>query len=184
MNLRHPVLLSLIATLILVAAGLYFVERQRAVSPTGGGASWATDRGFVENAVQSAPENVQPPLPDTTSESGPETLVIPHAKATTTAKTAIPKGDDTFDFNEMLARLEHKQDTAPAAQAHSTYEQLTNAFSFSLQRPAVLTPKTRSAEQEALYVYGNEIGRRVQGFAAVNPNMPQHRSCYHDVWPG
>ena len=174
MNMRHAVLLTVITALILSAVGLYFVQRQRAVVPTGGGASWNTVGGYVDSDVTPVEKTVQPPLPEVDTQTGPETLTIPKPKtvATTSAKVTPAKNDGAFDYNVLLARLHHEPATVPAAQAAKTYEDLTGAFTFVPSKQNV-TQKIRTKEQESLFIYGNEIGRRIQGFAAVNPNMAQ-----------
>ncbi|MBP9757941.1 MAG: hypothetical protein KBD06_05040 [Candidatus Pacebacteria bacterium] len=172
MNTRHSVLLTVIAALVLVVAGLYFVQRQRAVSPTGGGASWETAGGYIEPTVTPIENEPEPFMPDVSTQTGPETLNIPKGMASSTVVATTKENDESFDYNALLARLSHDSETAPAAQATKTYEQLLEAFTFTpnLSTPA---PKVRTPQQEALFAYGNEIGRRVKGFAAVNPNMAQ-----------
>jgi hypothetical protein len=171
MNLRHPVLLTLIAALILVLAGLYFVERQRAVAPTGSNSSWDTVSGYIEPTPNTETTVTEHELPDTAAEPAPEKLVIPKPSTGVTAKIIEKPGDESFDYNALLARLAH--DDAPThPQTAKTYEELIGAFTFVPSRQATAAP-TRTAEQELLFAYGNEIGRRVQAFAAVNPNMSQ-----------
>lgn len=172
MNMRHPVLLALLATLVLVMAGIYLFERQRAVAPTGTGTSWDSVSGYVE-ATEGAPvEEYGAELPDISSRpQSPETLVIPTGASTATAKIIDTPGDDAFDYNALLARLAHEPESTGPQQPTKTYEQLLGAFTFvPKQAPE---SKLRSPAQEALFAYGNEIGRRVQGFAAVNPNISQ-----------
>lgn len=172
MNMRQLVLLTMLAALILAAVGLYFVQRERAVVPAGGGVSFETVNGYVEQSVAPAETESKPALPDVSTDAGPATLTIPKAAATTTVKTTVVKDDGAFDYNALLKRLQHDPETAPEAQASKTYEELIGAFTFVPNKQNI-APKVRTKEQEALFNYGNEIGRRIQGFAAVNPNMTQ-----------
>ncbi len=164
--------LTLVFAIILVLVGLYFVEKQRAVSPNGEGATWNTGGAYVEPTQTAPSDDSHPSLPDVTDDASPATLTIPTATATPPKKAPATTAqvDGTFDYNAMLAQLRHDTAQTPAQQANSTYEQLLDAFSFT---PTLAVPasKARTAEQEAIFAYGNEVGLRLQGFAAVNPNM-------------
>jgi hypothetical protein len=174
MNLRHPVVITLVFAIVLVLIGIYFVERQRAVTPSGGSDSFgAINGGYVSPASVSPDSSGNTNLPNSqaSTNTGPDTLVIPAATPTPVKTPTKAVADGAFDYNALLASL--KQDrTTPSAQANSTYEQLVDAFSFT---PTIKTPepKVKTAEQQAIFVYGNTVGARLQGFAAVNPNMTQ-----------
>ncbi len=173
MNFRHPVILTLLAALILVAVGFYFVARESAVAPNGASVSWQTEGGYV------APTET-PVAADTSSRSDahvltqtdPDTLAIPAPRATTTTAKKPSQSDDTFDYNALLAQMRHDTATTPAQQANKTYEELMSAFSYSPKTSAP-AEKTKAPEQIALFAYGNAIGSRLQGFSAVNLNMTQ-----------
>ncbi len=171
--MKHPVFLTLSVAVIFVLVGLYFIERQRAVTPNGASASWETVGGYIEptDSISEQPTQAQP-LVET--DNNPETLVIPVATTSATKKpaNAPAKDDGVFDYNAMLAQLQHETTSNASAQADKTFEKLMGAFSFA---PAIAAPaqKVKTPEQQALYIYGNEIGSRIKGFAAVNPNMAQ-----------
>lgn len=184
MNVRHPVVLALVAALVLLLVGLYFVERQQAVAPNGTAETWKTNAGYVAQTGESPQNTLPSPVSTAASnpntDTGPDTLVIPKGPqlaATTSTKTSPTKSDDSFDFKALLAQLAQlKRDkgTAPAAQNNSTYEQLLNAFSSVPSAIVTATkPPARSAQQQALFEYGNQIGAYIQGFTAVNINMGQ-----------
>lgn len=172
MNFRHPVFLTLLSAIVLILIGLYFVERQRGVSPSGTSASWQTDGGYIETSgLISAPQTGDPlqVLPENTN---PDTLSIPTV-STPTTKTPSASNEGTFDYNAMLAQMRRSSEqTSPSEQAKSTYEEMMSSFSFapSIAPPA---PKVKTPEQLALFAYGNVIGSRLQAFAAVNVNMSQ-----------
>lgn len=176
MNLRQPVVLTLIAAIMLVLAGLYFIERQRAVSPSGTGATWNGGSGYVisEDSFTSADTSASPP--DISNNTGPDTLVIPPGTspaAAPVAKSATPDG--AFDFNAMLAQMRREGAIYSASkEASSTFNALLDTFSFGPAITVAEEPKKqRSAKEEAIFEYGNRVGRYLQGFAAVNPNMGQ-----------
>lgn len=176
MNMRQPVVLTLIAAAILVLAGLYFVERQRAITPLGTGETWNSGSGYVATEETSAASDSTTPLPDITTNTGPDTLVIPKGTSATSAPVAkAPVTDGVFDYNAMLDQLRREGAIFKGSeQANSTYNDMVDAFSIGPSVTAVAeTIKPRTAKEEAVFEYGNRIGRYVQGFAAVNPNMGQ-----------
>lgn len=173
MNLRHPLVITLVFAIVLVLIGIYFVDRQRAVAPSGGSGSFGAINGGYVSPTSATPDNGDTNLPNsqTSTNTGPDTLVIPAATPTPAKTSSKTPADGTFDYNALLASLKHDRAT-PSAQANSTYEQLVDAFSFT---PTINTPepKVKTAEQQAIFAYGNTVGARLQGFAAVNPDMAQ-----------
>lgn len=175
MNYRYPVLFALSAAVILVLIGIYLVEQKSSVSPTGDGGSFgAINGGYVAPTAAAPSSDTGTSLPNPSTNTGPDTLTIPAATATParTNPVAGKKDDGTFDFNAMLAALKHDSPQGVSVQSNSTYEQLSQAFSFApkLEVPA---PKPKTPAQQAIFAYGNTIGARIQGFAAVNMNMSQ-----------
>ncbi len=171
MNLKHPVVLMLVAAIVLVLIGLFIVERQRAVAPTGSSASWQGSGAYLETTPSNEPIAMPTTEPTTSQPTGPETLVIP--KGTSTPTKVVTKTDGSFDYNAMLAQMRGSAaKSGSQGQAQSTYDELMSAFSFA---PTFSTPvpKTKTPEELALISYGNAVGTKLQAFAAVNVNMTQ-----------
>ncbi len=161
----------LLAAIVLVLIGLYFVERQRAVPPSGSSVSWQFESGYIETPDSAAQSIENDPAPVTPDISGQATLTIPSASTTTQQKTTATDG--TFDYNAMLAQMRGVAiEASPKQQANSSFEALIDAFEFT---PTITAPAPRvlSPEQQAIFAYGNVIGTRLRGFAAVNVNMAQ-----------
>ena len=104
MNFRHPVFLTLLAAIILVLIGLYIVERQRAIDPSGTSASWETENGYLSQPETTPVTNDSEPLTPVTQNNGPETLTIPTATTSSAQKPTV-RTEGTFDYNAMLAQM-------------------------------------------------------------------------------
>ncbi len=173
MNFRHPVFLTLLVAAICVLIGLYFIERQRAVVPSGDSMTWGRIGAYLEPqnpATTPDSSRIPEPLVDVGEDSPPVPVTASNPQPQKPPqKTAA--ADGSFDYNALLAQLRHDS-TAPAQQANKTFTQLLDAFSFA---PVIATPeeKVKTPEQQALFEYGNDIGLRLKGFAALNSNMAQ-----------
>lgn len=173
--MKGPAIGAIVIAVVFVLSAIYFIERQRAVAPTGGNASWGRIGAYFEpDPVSPAVSPEQTPLSDTDTE--PETLVIPKpatpVNLTPKPDTAQPPKDGTFDYKAMLNALRHDPDTPPPQTTSKTFLELLESYSFA---PSLAAPeqKQKTVQQEKLFAYGNQIGAQIKGFAAVNPNMGQ-----------
>jgi hypothetical protein len=152
MNLRQPVVLTLIAAVILVLVGLYFVERQRMVSPSNEATTWGSAAGYIEpSASPSQTVTEEIPLPNAISDNNPETLVIPHATATPRA-TKTPSTEGTFDFNAMLAQMKREGAAYQGTQASGTFTSFFDSLSIAPTLSAPTDGAPARTPEQLLYM--------------------------------
>jgi hypothetical protein len=163
----HPYTAALGAAVILFIGGFFVVQRQGAAPPSENKA-WdganlgvlnPTSYGPAESAGTSREEDIMQQVQD----SAPYTYIPP-----TVLDGSEGGAEGDFDLNSFIKML--GQGSTSTGQSQSS---APDTFSFIPTGLISTTTvqKARTATQETLYNYGNEVGSYIQSFEEQNPTM-------------
>ncbi len=169
MNRFHPITAAIVAAVVLVVIGIYFVEKQRPAVPGESGRSWDGITGYLDPV----PRDSRTPTPEpgyvAEAQNSGETVVIPKTSPSSPRAQAIPESASE-GFDTLLAEI--RRDMSRSGGSTSTVSALEEAFSF-VPEVTVTIPAgtTRTPEQQSLYEYGNKIGAAIKAFALGHTHM-------------
>ncbi|OGG52424.1 hypothetical protein A2851_05260 [Candidatus Kaiserbacteria bacterium RIFCSPHIGHO2_01_FULL_53_29] len=171
----HPYVDALAATLALLLVGALIVNSRSAASPAASTRTWAGTEISLFN-----PSSHTPPAPASTQPSQNQYSVFPNVLTVPSAYTPpVVKDPDTeqsapFDFNAFIALLS-AQGRPASGGARGTDNQVTDAYAFipSGLMSTTSVQQSRSATQQKLYDYGNDIGSYIRSFEEQNQGKAQ-----------
>lgn len=173
----HPYLSSIAGALILLALGVFLVMRNSAVSPkTPTLGVWGIDGAAPLNPTAYSPQNPAPANGAGLSVTYAEDLPIPAIPKPDAPTTPSAPSAESFDFDAFFADLVAKRGSGavntgqPSA---GTSGSIAYTFIPSGLISTTTPTKPRSAAQQALYEYGNEVGSYIQTFEGIGRGSPQ-----------
>ncbi len=173
----HPYASALCAAGIMLAIGIFIVQKQSATLETPHTSYWeGANIPFLNpTSYEPAPSAAQNGEDITQQvKSGPPYTYIPPAVI---SDTGISVGQDSsFDFDAFIAMLSSAGGgSASGGQQTAEGNSLDSAYAFipSGLMSTEVAQKTRTKTQQALYNYGNEVGSSIQSFEEQHVNTPQ-----------
>lgn len=165
----HLYLAALAVIAVTLTIGAFFLKSQMQLSPQAEPSAWGGSFGPPGASAPYTPPRVVPDAA-TIHTSAPYTYTPPEAG--TTNATQAP--GDSFDFNGFVSMLLR---TSASTEVTPTQVSASDTGSAYAYIPSGLwsapSQKTRTAAQQALYEYGNEVGSFVQSFETQYPAMAQ-----------
>jgi len=166
----HPYLDSLVGALALLIVGALVVRTQlSAPVQQSNPKTWETVGGIEVNTVSHGYTR----LPDSREDVGPKAISVGYIPLQTQNEIGTgPEDTSDYDLSALLSLLSHSEspqissETAPQNDAYAFIPRGLIATS-SLQVP------TRTALQNDLYNYGNEVGDAIIAFENQHPNQVQ-----------
>lgn len=157
----YVVLLGIVA-LAVIAGGLTITEPTRNTNSV---STWRREGGFTLVSQKPAAEDAQTPNPAIPQASGiaGDYSAIEIRRTVDTTSSTLPN-----EWESLLKQLVGPNDTTRASEAIQT-----DAYSFIPQGliSVTETATTRTAEQEDLYAYGNQVGVLISTFEDSHANM-------------
>lgn len=184
----HPYTAALTGAFVLIVLGIILVTDRSTLPPPSGLSTWSGNAAVLGDTnpitIDAASRTNVPPLVADTYDA----RTLPYAPNTPVSISAgtIQNTTDSssFNLNAFLKELARPASKAPHASTSSI--EGGNSLSAWDFIPAGLissaTPQdTRTALQQALHQYGNEVGSLIQGFDAVHRDQAQVASdAMHD----
>lgn len=166
----HPYLDAFVVACSLFIVGGLVVRTQLAAPVSRSvSATWESTGGIYVHSVSTGDATL---LPETYV--GPSTRVENLGYIPLSTQNSVGTGpqdaSENFDFGELLAALAQpaKQNSSPGAD--------TTASSYSFIPSGLIATTTlekpRTAQQDALYLYGNEVGDTIISFESTHPDQP------------
>lgn len=173
---------ALIAVLLLIIGGTIFVTSRSPVAPTQSTLTWGggAPLSAYENgsASQQSPQQiVQEVIQSQAQTQAPSTLSIPALAGPTTSPQAT-SASSSFSYDDFLAQLNGNTSVSSSVQASSTSaaQLIAEAYEFvptGLVATTAPAKKPMTADQEALYDYGNEVGGEIQSFEELHSDQAE-----------
>ena len=186
----HPFMAASIMAVFLILVGAFVVSQRAPTSPTyqAQGASWGganvTVLSPTSYSEQPAQQVSQTPI-DTSQAQTPPTsasVVIPLPQVSETQTSATDQSQSQsqdqgggFDFDSFVQMLTHNPITTGTAGNTTSGVADINAYSFIPSGIIATSAPTsrRSATQDSLYNYGNDIGAYIESFELQYPNVEE-----------
>lgn len=174
----RPYVYATAAAGMLIIVGAWIVTHRSSVG-SGNGIDTSTWSGSATPLVNPASTNAQqistasqPDIPL----SHPTNATIPEIVTQSASVTALLATNDSFDYNAFIAALSGPSTAIPKTKPNSTTSTSGSALdAYSLIPTGLIstsTPsKSRSADQQALYDYGNEAGAIIQTYEHNHTNQ-------------
>lgn len=158
---RHPYLATIVGIFGLLFLGIALVSQRIDVDPASSSGAWGGAGGMffgtIKNAVRSGPSasDIVPRL------QSPDDSYATIPVYTPSQDGSTPAGVD--DVASLLAQLTQQTPVIPSSQ---TNDAAPDSYSFIPQGLVSVEPATkkRTAVQEDLFDYGNEVGTYVKGY--------------------
>ena len=174
----HPYASAIIGAGLFLVIGTIMVMRAASTPTPIGISTWSGN----PSALNPVPQQVAVTHPTTVAtvpiptNYGTATLPYPSNQASSTGASAkTPSGP--FDYDTLMAQLAANSHTGSKSTSGSTSvttSSNTNIWNFIPSGMiATTSPIRRTPTQQALYLYGNEIGSYVEGYDAANSNQVQ-----------
>jgi hypothetical protein len=176
----HPYASTIMVACIFVIAGALLVMRGTTPPASSGISTWNGNPSAINApALQTTDANeIQATVaPVATQNYGTTTLPYPSSQASSapTSTSNIPSGP--FNYDTLMAEIaasSHSSASKPATSGSNSAGTVdSGVWNFIPSGMiATTTPSNgRTATQQALYLYGNEIGSYVEGYDAANSNQ-------------
>lgn len=164
----HPYLDAIVVAAVLVIAGFLVVRTQLAAPIHIQTSSWGTSGSILVDAASHGNATYLPQTAGSLSPNAVDVGYIPLATENEIGTGPIDESS-TFDFAAFADMLSH-----PSPGTTATAGADTPAYSFipaGLIATTTLT-KPRTAQQNELYYYGNEVGDAIISFENQHPDQP------------
>lgn len=166
----HPLIDAALGAGALLIVGGLFIHTQLVGAPTQNGTdmTWGGTGNAYVNTVSGTYGSLA--QADPSSPQGARDVGLIQLSTQNEIGTGPQDASEGFDLASFAALLSNPH--APVAQADSSVD--TSAYSFIPSGLIATTTlaKPRSALQDALYLYGNEVGDAIVSFEGSHPNQP------------
>lgn len=173
----HPFIATLVVVILLIGAGAAFVASRAPVAPTQNSLTWTG--GAPVSAYQSAAQQQSPQqiVQDVIQNQPYATLSLPplSSAASSTASSSNQSANST-NYLALLAQLSGNAQLSTPASQTSANAAISAAYQFiptGLVATTAPAKKPMTADQQAIYDYGNEVGGEIQSFEELNPDEAQ-----------
>lgn len=173
----HPYVSVLAAAVVVILAGAALVESRAPVAVSQDTITWSGGAAIpaYQNAQVAQTPSPQQIAQDVIQPQAPATLSLPPLSTSTSGVSTQSSG--SFNYMQLLAQLSApSQPAASASQQSSASATINEAYQFiPTGLVATTAPATEpmTADQQALYNYGNEVGGEIQSFEELNTDEAQ-----------
>ena len=165
---HHPYTATASAVFVLVVFGAFIVQSRGAVAPRAVATAWGGTGGSLTDPSyqQTTPVQNQPPILQQVQNTAPYTYNTGSTSSSANTSDTDASGFNTQDF---LASLSHTSSTTTAYKQGAS---LQDAYTFipSGLMSTSTGGKNMTADQQALYIYGNEVGSIIQSYETEHAN--------------
>ena len=183
----HPYAATLAGSCILVIVGAIFVLSRTASPAPSGISAWSGNPGTLgtpsTGSNPTAGDSAQAITPPAAATGTYDTAILPYTRATPAANSSgtigAPAASSSFDFDTLMAEIAaysgKPRISASTTAAASDGSNDINPWSFvSTGLIATTSPRAgRTPAQQALYLYGNNVGSYIEGYDAAHSNQTQ-----------
>lgn len=168
----RPYMYALGVAAVLVVGGLWIVTHRSTVATSTDTSTWTSGRPQLINTASTYAQSASSNIQTNPSQSQGTNVNIPEIIAASSSMTPIFTSDDSFDYNNFIAMLSHPSVSSVDTRSTSN-TQAANAYAMVPEGLiSTTTPQThRTAEQQALYDYGNEIGTIIMTYEHNHGNQ-------------
>jgi hypothetical protein len=172
----HPYATTLGAVAIIIVAGVIFVGSRSPAALQSSSITWSGGAPVV--GYQNTYTYGQPASPQQIAQEVVQgqavNATIPQLASSSSSGFTPPSG--SFDYTELLAALSAQSSVKASANTTSANSVIQEAYEFIPQGLVATTAppaKAMTADQQALYDYGNIVGGEIQSFEELNSDQSE-----------
>ena len=177
----HPYLATIAAVAIVIIIGAIFVESHAPAALQGSSITWSG--GTPVPASQNNYSYGQPATPQQIAQEVVQggqgvNVAIPQIASSTPASSGFTPPSSSFNYTELLAALSaqgttHVSANTTSGNANAVIQEAYQFIPQGLVAATTSAAKPKTAQQEALYEYGNEVGSEIQSFEELHTDQAE-----------
>jgi hypothetical protein len=177
----HPYAATIAAVAVVIVVGVIFIGSHTPAALQSSSITWsggAPVTAYQNNYSYGQPANPQQIAAEVVQGGQGVNVAIPQIASSTPAQSGFTAPSGSFDYTQLLAALSAQGQTrvsgnTTSGNANAVIQEAYQFIPQGLVATTASATKPKTALQQALYDYGNEIGSEIQSFEELHTDQTQ-----------